>query len=193
MGLRESVTELASTAIAGKGDSNREVAGAMGAILKYDFAAHGVGNFTSFLRKAIHDALALTPRERRTLARSSSLEASDALWADRERSPRVVAMDAELMQVVWRNVEKLAEGQRAVAQFVIGTVLDGGRRPTSQELADFRGVSRARAGQLYELTFDRLKALIEQDCPDLAKAGVGGWDEFNAVFGKTRTSGEVQR
>lgn len=188
--LREPLEDLEQTAVAGKGGEHREVSGMMGAILKYDFGKYGVSNFTPFIRKAIHDALTPTPSEVIRATRVTPLAEFDgksASWVDHgQRRPERVAISKELLGVLEEAIQRLPGDRRVVAEYVLGEIRETGQRPSAEMVGQNHNppVTKARGAQLLNDTFDRLAVEIGKLCPDLAESGIGGWREFDAVFGR---------
>jgi hypothetical protein len=188
LGLRASHEELVSLALTGGG--NADVHGVLGAILHYDVERFGTRSFTRYLGRAIHNALAPRPgHERPALSLSFPLpvrHGNPRAWADRhQRQPREIAIDAELLQILHEVIEKLPERNRDAATYILEYVQATGERPTGREVGQSRNppVSKQAGETLMKQTMERLKEKIEQRHPQLAQQGVGGWEQFSAVFG----------
>lgn len=194
---RETIEELASTALAGRCGFGADAGGLMGAILEFDYRPEigkdGNGaRFSAMMKVCIDRAMFPTERETRRASHAVSLDecmegGEPTTWVDRHaKQPVKLLISAELRQRLDQAVEKLPPDQRAVAEFVIDFIETRGRKPTGKEVGDSRGVTRQMGMQLYEKTFDRLRAILKKDNPNLAAEGIGGYREFAEAFPKTR-------
>jgi hypothetical protein len=173
--------EMKSLALTGGGGETADVRGVMGAILEYDYQLSGVAAFSRYLAQAIRNAL-FAPREE---TRSTSLPRADKGWRDRrQRRPENVAIDAELLAVLRQAIEELPPRNRDVARFMVEYIERTGERPTAREVGESRTppVTKQMGEILMKQTIDRLKEQVEATHPQLARDGVGGWDEFKKVF-----------
>jgi hypothetical protein len=185
--LRDSQEELVSLALSGSGGGDADVRGVIGAILQYDHGRFGVRSFTRYLARAIHNALVPRQGQQREARQAASLaRTGPSEWADRrQRQPRELAIDAELMGVLSGAIEALPSRNRAAAEYIVGYVLEHGERPTGREVGESRDppVSKQAGEVLMKQTLDRLKEVVEELNPQLAEDGVGGWKQFSEVFG----------
>lgn len=186
--------ELYSTALTGAG----EVGGVMSAILQYDYNTSGVDAFTHYLSRAITNALAPTPKEKKTYRRVDSRtrpihrhdqDGPQPGWVDRTaRPPEAVAINRELIDIVRSVIPNLPTAQqRDTAAWMIDRIIDTGELPMAREAARIQRprVSRERGRQIMEKTIDSIRRQIEEDYPQLAEQGINGWEQFKSAFMRT--------
>ena len=195
-----SVDELYTPAIAGKDNtSNGTVDGAMGAILGYDYGKHGIKPFSRYLEGAINNALQQLPRQQEAYRQiDSRIERIDERGDEGEArefvdslaaKPDTEAANRELLEVVRSVIPRLPSAQqRFTAGYVIDRILATGERPSLEEVAQAQSevqgnpVTPTRALQILKETVESIRRRIVADYPQLAQAGVGGWEEFKEVF-----------
>lgn len=188
---RASVEELHSAALTGAGT----VGGVMRAILEYDYNACGVDAFSSYLARAITNALLPTRKLDRTYqrveVRTRPLHEPDEHragrdWVDRAaRPPEAAAINRELLEVVQSVIPRLPSPQhRFTADWMIGRILATGELPLAREVAHIQRprVSRERGLQILEATVNNIRRQIEADYPQLAEQGINGWEQFKKAL-----------
>lgn len=184
---RFSTEELYALALAGRDSQTADVHGMMGAILNYDYREYGVHAFTTYLTRAIDNSLHQTPKQQKTYQRIDSRthripDDAEPHWVDKHaESPESAAINHELLEVVQSILPRLHRQQRITAEFIIGRILETGKRPTAVEIAQEAyetPVSKQRAAQIAEEALDNIEQAIREKYPQLARDGVNGWKDF---------------
>jgi hypothetical protein len=186
-----SAEELYALALAGRDSQQADVHGMMGAILHYDYRKYGVHAFTTYLTRAIDNSLHQTLKQQKNYQRIDSRtrripDDAEPQWIDRNaESPEAAAINHELLEVVRSVLPRLHRQQRITAEFIIGRILETGKRPTFVEIARDAyetPVSKQRAAQVMIETMNNLERAIQEKYPQLAEEGVNGWKEFRKVI-----------
>ena len=177
------VEELYSTALTGGG----AVGGVTNAILEYDYQKLRVVAFTPYLARAITNALAATPKQKKTYNRVESRtrpihrrdeDGPEPSWVDRTAPrPDTAAINRELLEVVRTVIPNLpTQQQRDTAAWMIERILETGELPIAREAARIQRprVSRERGRQIMEATVNSIRRQIEEDYPQLAEHGING-------------------
>jgi hypothetical protein len=189
-----STEELFSAALTGEG----VVGGVTNAILEYDSGGGAV--FSTYLTRAIDNALALTPKQRKTIrrieARTGPLHDHDEEgegqgWVDRTAlPPEAATVNRDLLEVVQSVIPQLPTShQRRMATWMIDRIRATGELPLAREAAQIQRPRVSRERQIMEATVDNICRQIETDYPQLAEEGINGWEEFKEAFaeqGRTR-------
>jgi hypothetical protein len=188
-GYRDSDEELESLALTGNGGDKSDVQGVLGAILQYDYGEYGTSSFTPYLARAIHNALMPRERQEREADATVPLDGRSFVgesWVDRhQREAREVAIDQELLGKLEEAIEALPTRNRETARFIVGFIVEHGQLPTGREIGEARvpPVSKQMGDILRKETVAMLKEELERRNPQLAREGIGGWDELKEAFG----------
>ncbi len=195
--LKEPVEELTSQALVGKNSLDADAGGMISGILKFDYRQYGIHPFTSYLSRAISNALKPTPKQKHyqqsLVHQAQPIEDQkdcQTCWVDRHtRSPVAVSIDHDLIGVLRDVISRLPPSRELVATYIVDHVLKHGTRPGLAKVAALFGVTRERARQLAEDTLDRIGHEIEARYPQLAEGGINRWKHFKEAIEPAEVAG----